>query len=95
MKIQRLPHRSCLASLVITLFCLPVLAHHAAVESKPNILFIIVDDQSPFDLKIYNAKSVLQTPNIDRLAAEGGWSSTGRITWVPSAARYVPRRGIW
>lgn len=38
---------------------------------RPNILFIIVDDQSPFDLKIYNPKSELDSPNIDRLAAEG------------------------
>ncbi len=38
---------------------------------RPNILFIIVDDQSPFDLKIYNPKSILQTPALDRLAVEG------------------------
>jgi arylsulfatase A-like enzyme len=38
---------------------------------RPNILFILVDDQSPFDFKFYNPKSSLQTPNIDRLAAEG------------------------
>ena len=37
----------------------------------PNILFIIADDQSPFDLKVYNPASTLQTPNIDRLAARG------------------------
>jgi choline-sulfatase len=39
--------------------------------AKPNILFVLVDDQSPFDLKIYNDKSSLQTPNIDSLAREG------------------------
>ncbi|MCA9008842.1 MAG: sulfatase-like hydrolase/transferase [Planctomycetaceae bacterium] len=38
---------------------------------RPNILFIIADDQSPFDLKIYNPASSLQTPALDRLAAEG------------------------
>lgn len=38
---------------------------------RPNLLFIIADDQSPFDLKAYNADSKLDTPNIDRLAAEG------------------------
>ncbi len=46
-------------------------AHVAKAADRPNILFIIVDDQSPFDLKTYNANSPLQTPNIDRLAAEG------------------------
>jgi arylsulfatase A-like enzyme len=38
---------------------------------RPNILFIIADDQSPFDLKTYNSSSTLDTPVIDRLAAEG------------------------
>jgi choline-sulfatase len=43
----------------------------AAQPRRPNILFIIVDDQSPFDLKVYEPKSALQTPMLDRLAAEG------------------------
>ncbi len=43
----------------------------APAAKRPNILFIIVDDQSPFDLKAYNPKSALQTPVIDRLAAQG------------------------
>ena len=38
---------------------------------RPNVLFIIVDDQSPFDLKVYNPDSPLETPHIDRLAREG------------------------
>ncbi len=38
---------------------------------RPNLLFIIVDDQSPFDLKAYDPGSILETPNIDRLAREG------------------------
>ena len=41
------------------------------VEGRPNVLFIVVDDQSPFDLKVYNPASSLETPNIDRLAREG------------------------
>uniref|UniRef100_UPI00389A335A sulfatase-like hydrolase/transferase n=1 Tax=Candidatus Seribacter sulfatis TaxID=3381756 RepID=UPI00389A335A len=42
-----------------------------SAEKKPNFLFIIVDDQSPLDLKIYNPRSILDTPNIDRLAKQG------------------------
>ncbi len=42
-----------------------------AAETRPNILLILVDDQSPFDLKVYDPKSPLETPNIDRLAVEG------------------------
>ena len=40
-------------------------------SARPNLLFIIVDDQSALDLKVYDPKSQLQTPNIDRLAREG------------------------
>lgn len=49
-----------------------MVADAQAVDMKrPNILFILVDDQSPFDLQVYNPESELQTPNIDRLAREG------------------------
>ena len=48
-----------------------VLFATTARGDRPNILFIIVDDQSPFDLKVYNPASTIDTPNIDRLAAEG------------------------
>jgi arylsulfatase A-like enzyme len=40
-------------------------------EKKPNFLFVIVDDQSPLDLRIYNPRSTLDTPNIESLAKEG------------------------
>jgi choline-sulfatase len=43
----------------------------AATGKRPNILFILVDDQSPFDLEVYDPKSKLQTPTLDRLAADG------------------------
>ncbi|RME94733.1 MAG: sulfatase [Verrucomicrobia bacterium] len=39
--------------------------------SRPNILFILVDDESPFDLRMYNPTSELCTPTLDRLAREG------------------------
>ncbi len=55
--------------------CIAALSALALAElcaaDRPNILFIIADDQSPFDLKAYNSDSELDTPNIDRLAAEG------------------------
>ena len=38
---------------------------------QPNILYIIADDQSPFDLKCYNPRSALDAPVIEKLAAEG------------------------
>ena len=52
-------------------FSLTALAPIAAAEKRPNILFILVDDQAPFDLKIYDPTSPLTTPNLEKLAAEG------------------------
>lgn len=43
----------------------------AGDAKRPNILFILVDDQSPWDLQCYNEGSALDSPNIDRLAREG------------------------
>lgn len=40
-------------------------------KKRPNFLFVLVDDQSPFDLKTYDPNSILETPNIDKLANEG------------------------
>ncbi|MDA7916107.1 sulfatase-like hydrolase/transferase [Verrucomicrobia bacterium] len=58
--------RHSLAALIL-FACLVV----QAADKRPNILYIIVDDQSPFDLKVYNPQSKLDSPNIDRLAAQG------------------------
>lgn len=38
--------------------------------SKPNILFVFIDDMGYGDLSCYG-NSAIQTPNIDRLAHEG------------------------
>jgi arylsulfatase A-like enzyme len=71
-------------------------------EKKPNFLFIIVDDQSPLDLKIYNPRSILDTPNIDRLAKHGmvldGAHHMG--AWVggvctPSRHMVMSGRTVW
>lgn len=52
--------------------CLFTLSSYAtSADKRPNILFIIADDQSPFDLKIYDEDSPLDTPVLDQLAAEG------------------------
>lgn len=40
-------------------------------RDRPNILYVIADDQSPLDLRCYNPRSELRTPTLDRLAAEG------------------------
>ena len=63
-------------------------------EKRPNILFIIVDDQSPFDFNFYNSASTLHAPCIEQLAREG-MVLMRRIIWVHFPARYVPRVAIW
>jgi len=70
--------------------------------ARPNILFIIADDQSPLDLKAYNPASKLRTPNIDRLAA-GGMTFTGAyhmgafVSGVCLPSRYMIKTGrtLW
>lgn len=43
----------------------------APESDRPNFLFIIVDDQSPMDLSVYNSHSQMETPAIQRLAERG------------------------
>ncbi len=42
-----------------------------AEDSRPNILLIVADDQSPQDLQLYNPRSSLQTPVLATLAERG------------------------
>ncbi len=65
------PHGCRLAALLVSFWlCLQVDGAHGA-ERRPNILFIIADDQSPMDLRMYDPKSKLQTPQLERLASQG------------------------
>ena len=69
---------------------------------RPNILFILVDDQSPLDLKVYNPDSSLDTPNIDRLAAAGTtfdgayhMGSFSGAVCTPSRHMIMTGRTVW
>ncbi len=72
------------------------------VASRPNILFILLDDQSPFDLRVYNPRSILETPNVDQLAREGmvfdgayhmgSWSGA---VCTPSRHMIMSGRSVW
>jgi len=57
-----------------------LLAPASAAPAKPNVIFILADDLGYGDLGCYGQKHI-QTPNIDRLAAEGT-----RFTQVYSGA---------
>ncbi len=43
----------------------------AAEQKKPNIIFIMTDDQGYGDASCYNPESKIATPGIDRIAKEG------------------------
>ncbi len=62
--------------IALVIFALTVLCTSCqqAQKKRPNFLFILVDDQSPFDLKTYDPNSILETPNIDKL----GWQASKR-----------------
>lgn len=56
--------------LVQLLLVLLVAGLAAAAQYRPNIVFVITDDQR-WDQLGYNGHPVLKTPNIDRIAREG------------------------
>ncbi|MFM7059114.1 MAG: sulfatase-like hydrolase/transferase [Planctomycetota bacterium] len=64
------------ALLLLLLSALPCPVGPAAeplpgASRRPNILFILVDDQSPEDLPMYNPATPLQAPALTRLAQRG------------------------
>ncbi len=75
---------------------------NAAEAKRPNILFILVDDQSPQDFKFYNPKSELHSPNLDRLAAGGmvfdgayHMGSFSGAVCTPSRHMIMTGRTVW
>jgi arylsulfatase A-like enzyme len=72
--------------LIMAALLLAVEAVHAT--DKPNIIFIMADDLGYGDLGCYGQK-VIQTPQIDRLAAEGI-----RFTQAYASSVCAPTRGI-
>src|SRR5438552_3583013 len=55
-------------------------ALNAATAPKPNILLIVSDDQGYPDLGCIGTKPI-DTPNLDRLAAEGVRATQFYVTW--------------
>ena len=43
----------------------------SAAITKPNILYIMTDDHCVQATSCYNSRKLMQTPNIDKIAAEG------------------------
>ena len=91
-----------------TLFTLLLLAiaalwqANAEAAKRPNILFIIADDQSPFDFKTYDPSSPLDAPAIGGMASEGmtldqayHMGSMSGAVCSPSRTMVMSGRTLW
>ena len=72
-----------------------------AAERRPNILFIVTDDQSPETLRVYG-NTLCETPNIDRLGYEGmvfddahHMGSWAGAVCTPSRTMIMTGRTLW
>lgn len=79
------------------LFCLPSLVF----AERPNILFILTDDQAPHTLSCYG-NTVCETPNIDKLADSGivldqayHMGSMSGAVCSPSRTMIMSGRTLW
>lgn len=63
-------NRKQLSPLVLPLLGLLPIGHQAEAQERPNVVFFLVDDYGWKDVG-YNGSKYYETPNIDRLAAEG------------------------
>ena len=76
---------------IVKLFLLSFLLFNSFLYStdgiRPNILFILCDDQGPENIGIYGSKA--QTPNIDRIGLEGiRFDQALAVSTVCSPSRY-------
>ena len=75
---------------------------NAEAAKRPNVLFIIADDQSPFDFKAYDPSSPLEAPAIGKLASEGmtldqayHMGSMSGAVCSPSRKMIMTGRTVW
>ena len=78
---------------LIALILFSVVSRDARADDKPNIVLIFADDLGYGDLGCYGATKV-QTPNIDRLAAEGRrFTDAHSVSAVCTPSRYAVLTG--
>lgn len=95
-------------SLLLLIFLVVLITTSCVIRSskegkkQPNFLFVLVDDQSPFDLKAYNVNSILETPTIDKLVREGTifdeahhMGSMNGAVCTPSRHMIMSGRTLW
>ena len=73
-----------------------------SAAKRPNILVIVADDQSPFDLAAYDSAARLETPVLDALAARGcvldaayHMGSFSGAVCTPSRHMLMTGRSLW
>tara|TARA_R110002126_G_scaffold5376_7_gene28399 strand:- start:659 stop:2134 length:1476 start_codon:yes stop_codon:yes gene_type:complete len=71
-------------------------------QKRPNFLFVLVDDQSPFDFKFYDSTSTLDAPTITKLANDGMVVENARhmgamvgAVCTPSRHMIMSGRTVW
>ena len=58
-------------TLLLCFYSLAILAQDDLSNNSPNIIYILADDLGIGDLSVYNENSKIQTPNLDKMGAEG------------------------
>ncbi|MEM1061783.1 MAG: sulfatase-like hydrolase/transferase, partial [Planctomycetota bacterium] len=86
----------------LTLSALAALPLAAAAGDRPNVLFIITDDQAAQDLSVYNPDTTLETPTIAALAERGitldaayHMGSFSGAVCAPSRTMVMTGRTVW
>ena len=80
-----------LVSCIFALLCISVMQRsYGQAENRKNLLFIITDQQR-YDALAYAGNSVIQTPNLDRLAQQGAFF---RNAYTPCAVCGPARSSI-
>ena len=86
----------------LTFLVAGLLASHIIASERPNFLFIIADDQSPFDFKAYDPSSPLDAPAIGSIASNGitldaayHMGSMSGAVCSPSRTMVMSGRTLW
>src|SRR5688572_15796218 len=90
--------RNLTAVIVIGLSVPAVPAAESVSPAAPNIIFILCDDLGYGDVKCFNPKGKIPTPNLDRLAAEGMRftdAHTGSAVCTPTRYGLLTGRYSW
>lgn len=94
--------RNLLSFLAIAILAVSCTTQEKQEAKRPNFLFVIADDQSPFDLKTYDPNSILETPTINKIAQEGivfddarHMGSMNGAVCTPSRHMVMSGRTLW